>query len=95
MRIRFSRHAGLKVEERRITEAVLKSVLQNPHARFYDTNSRAQVAIGEVDQQGVRINMVAVFRRKDDVYHVVTAYPVKDVTGEMRRKVNSGRWIPI
>jgi len=74
---------------------MLTKVLQNPQARFYDTNSRAQIAVGNITQQGVDTNLVVVFRRKGvDTYHIVTAYPVMDVESEIRRKVNVGRWIP-
>jgi hypothetical protein len=69
--------------------------LENPQARFYDTGSRAEIAVGEISQQGLSLGLVVVFRRRDSLYHVVTAYPVKDVEGEVERKVKIGRWIPI
>lgn len=95
MKLSFSKHARVKIEERQITEELLRTVLENPEGRYYDTTSRAQAAVRRVSQRGVRLCLVVVFRRRDDVFHVVTAYPVKDLRGEMERKVKSGRWIPI
>jgi len=69
--------------------------MENPQARFYDTGSRAEVAVGEVSQQGLGLSLVVVFRRRNDVHYIVTAYPVKDVEGEVERKVKTGRWFPI
>jgi len=70
-------------------------VLEGPEARFYDISSGAEVAYKEVNQHGVSLILVVVFRRRDDVCHIVTAYPIKDVKDEIERKVKIGRWIPI
>lgn len=94
-KLTFSKHASVKLEQRHLQEEMLSKVLQNPEARFYDTNSRAQIAVGNVRQEGVDTKMVVVFRRTHgDTYHIVTAYPVVDLESEIRRKVNAGRWIP-
>lgn len=93
LRLSFSRHAGRKLEERQITEDMLMRVLQNPQARFYDTSSLAQVAIREVSQHALSVNLVVIFRRRDDLYHIVTAFPLKDLKSEVERKVKVGRWI--
>jgi len=95
LKLSFSKHARRKVEERQIAEETLTTVLQNPQARFYDTNSRAQVAVREISQQGLSLGLVVAFRRKDDIYHIVTTYPLRDLRNEVERKVKNGRWIPI
>jgi len=95
LKLTFSEHGRIKLEQRNLSEAMLTKVLQNPEARFYDTSSRAQIAVGDITQQGVGSKLVVVFRRKGvDTYHIVTAYPVIDLESEVRRKVNVGRWIP-
>lgn len=71
------------------------NVLRDPEAKFYDAGSRAQVAIRAVSQQGLRLNLVIVFRRTNHGYHIVTAYTLKDAKDETRKKVKIGRWIPI
>lgn len=95
MKLSFSKHAQAKIAERRITEEMVTNALQDPEAKFYDTGSRAQVAIREVSQQGLRLSLVVVFRRTNHVYHIVTAYPLKDARDEAEKKVKIGRWIPI
>jgi len=95
LKLSFSRHARAKLGERQIGQEKLTSVLQNPREVFYDATSLAQVAIRQVDLHGIGVDLVVIFRRRDGAYHIVTAYPVKDVRGEVERKVNSGRWVPI
>ena len=95
LRLSFSKHAKEKVVERQIAEETLTAILENPQARFYDTGSRAEVIVGEISQQGLILSLVVVFRRKGKVYHIITAYPVKDVEVEVERKVKIGRWVPI
>jgi len=94
LKLSFSKHARAKLGKRQINEEALTSVLQNPRSAFIDTTSLAQVAIQQVDLHGVGVDLVVIFRR-DGAYHIVTAYPVKDVRSEVQRKVNSGRWVPI
>jgi len=48
-----------------------------------------------LSQQGLRPSLVVVFRRRDDICHIVTAYPVKEARDEIERKVKTVRWIPI
>lgn len=47
--------------------------------------ARAEVAVGEISQQGLSFNIVVIFRKNGDVYHIVTAYPVRIVEGEVER----------
>lgn len=94
-RITFSKHAKEKLAERGIPEDALVTVLRAPKLKFYDVFSRATVAIGDFVQEGVKLHLVVVFRKKDGSFHVVTAYPVRDVEGEVERKVKAGRWLPI
>jgi len=74
---------------------MLMVVLEKPRVRFYDVSSRAEVNIGEIILQGLSLGLVVVFKRRGDVYHVVTAYPVRDMRGEAERKVKIRKWIPI
>jgi hypothetical protein len=95
LKLSFSKHAKAKVKERQIAEETLITVLENPQARFYDAGSWAEVAVGEVSQQGIGFSFVVVFRRRDGICHIVTVYPVKDMRNEVERKVKIGRWVPI
>jgi len=95
IKLSFSEHARVKLEQRNLSQTTLKQVLQRPQGRFYDTNSGAQIAVGAMQYQAVDTNLVVVFRRKDsDTYHIITAYPQMNVEDEIRRKVKVGRWIP-
>jgi hypothetical protein len=62
---------------------------------FQDTSPWAQVSVGELSRQGLRPSIAVVFRRRDDICHIVTAYPVKEVRDDIERKVKTVRWIPI
>ena len=52
------------------------------------------MSIAKAPELGPRVNLVVVDRITAESIHVVTSYPVKDVTGEIQRKIEVGRWIP-
>lgn len=91
----YSKHARDKTKEREISEGMVAEVLEKPQVRLYDTNSRAEVVAGKISQQDVSLDLVVIFRRKNDVFHIITVYPVKDASDEMERKIKMGRWIPV
>ncbi len=78
---------------RRLSESQIRLVLDEPDRRFFDVDSNANIAVREFDLAEGRMGLVAVFVLDRDGFRVVTVYPLKDVAGEIRRKVNSGRWV--
>ncbi len=93
MRLLYSVHAEEKVRTRKLSRSQIRLVLERPHHKFYDVASNANIAIKEVGLQTGRVWLVVVFIVTKKGTRIVTVYPVKDLQSEMRRKVNSGRWI--
>ena len=78
---------------RKLPRRQIRLVLEKPDQKFYDVVSNANIALKVVSLPGGRVGLVVVFTVGGEGTRVVTVYPVKDVHGEIRRKVNSGRWI--
>ena len=93
MRLRYSAHAEEKVRTRKLSRVQIRLVLEKPGRKFYDVASNANIALKEVGLLGGRVGLVVVFTVSREGTSVVTVYPVKNIHGEIRRKVNSGRWI--
>ncbi len=51
MKIKFSKHAKLKIEERRINLEDIKKVLKNAELIFYDIVSKSFVSIGKIEAE--------------------------------------------
>lgn len=95
MKLSYSKHARDKIRQREISEGMVAKALEKPEARLYDTSSRAEVVVSKISQQDISLDLLVIFRRRNDVFHIITAYPVKDVRDEMERKIKMGRWIPL
>ncbi len=93
MNLRYSAHAEEKIRTRKIPRRQIRLVLEKPDWKFYDVGSNANIALKEVSLPGGRAGLLVVFTVSKEGTRVVTLYPVRDVVGEIRRKVNSGRWI--
>ncbi len=91
----MSKHARRKLEERMLSLDVVRNVVANPKFVFYDLLSRAFVAVSEVGVESVRISLVVVYVRKDNVIRVVTVYPCRRIDREIDRKVGVGRWVRV
>jgi len=55
---------------------MLTAVLEILQVRFYGMGFRAEVAVGEIIRQGLSLSLVVNFRRRNDIYYVITAYPI-------------------
>ncbi len=93
MRLLYSEHAEEKVRTRELSRSQIRLVLERPDRKFYDVASNTNIAIKEVGSHTGRVWLVVVFTVTREGTRIVTVYPVKDLQSEMRRKVNSGRWI--
>jgi hypothetical protein len=95
MRLLYSKHAIEKIRARRISRAEIERTVERPHHKFFDLYSDANVVVREVSGPGGKFGLVVVFSFGREGVWVITVYPVRDFQEEMRRKVNSGRWIPV
>ena len=93
MRVRYSAHAEEKIRIRLIPRSSVRLVLRNPEYKFYDVACAANVSIAVVSLDSEKVGLVVAFVVDKDGIRVITVYPVRDFRGEMRRKVNSGRWV--
>jgi len=94
MRITYSKHAQLKLEERRIKAEVIEEVLEKPDLLFYDIMSKTIIAVAKVKFSDIETNLVVVFTKDGENIKIVTVYPCKDIDKEIRRKEGS-RWVKI
>jgi len=95
LKLTLSAHARAKVKERKLSVRILSKVIAMPQLRYYDIASRAQISIARISQLGEEVHLVVVYRRNDDTFHVVTAYPVKEISRQVQRKLKATQWIPL
>ena len=53
------------------------------------------MAVSEVGVESVKVSLVVVYVRKDNVIRVVTVYPYRKIDREIDRKVGVGRWVRV
>lgn len=90
----FSKHALLKIKERKIGKELIEKVILEPDFLFYDITSRCMVAIGKVTMAGTETNLIVPFEKESDVVKIVTAYPCRNLKKEMRRKEGK-KWVRV
>ena len=94
MKINFSKHAMLKIQERKINKEKVEDVLKKYDLLFYDISNKAFVAISKIKIEGIETNLVVVFNKKEGEITVITVYPCKNIDKEIKRKEGK-RWIRI
>lgn len=90
----FSKHALLKIKERKIEKELIEKVILEPDFLFYDIASKCMIAIGKVIITGTETNLIVPFEKECDVVKVVTAYPCKNLKKELRRKEGE-KWVRV
>jgi len=94
MKLIFSKHAEMKIKERKIIKEDIEKVLKEPDFVFYDLFTRGLINIGKVQVEGTSTNLVVVYTKQKDAVKVITAYPCTDIVKEIKKK-EVRRWIRI
>ncbi|MEJ5300827.1 MAG: DUF4258 domain-containing protein [Thermodesulforhabdaceae bacterium] len=92
--MKLSKHAKLKIEERRIDLENIEKVLKNAELIFYDIISKSFVSIGKIKIGEMETNLIVVHKKEDDEIKIITAYPCKNIDKEIKRKERL-KWIRI
>ncbi len=90
----FSKHALLKIKERKIDKNLIKNVIKEPYSLYYDIISRCMVAIGNVKMAGVKTHLVVPYVKKSNDVKVVTVYPCRNINKEIGNK-EAKRWVRV
>jgi hypothetical protein len=90
----FSKHALLKIKERKIEKELVKKVIQEPEFLFYDIMGKCMIAISKVIIAGTETHLVVPFERESGEVKVVTAYPCRNLKKEIRRKEGK-KWVRV
>lgn len=90
----FSKHALLKIEERKIDKNLIVNVIKDPNILFYDIISRCMVAIGKVKIVGIETHLVVAYVKESEHAKVVTVYPCRDIKKEITRKEGK-KWVKV
>ncbi|MBI5748472.1 MAG: hypothetical protein HZA00_05045 [Nitrospinae bacterium] len=90
----LSKHAQLKIHERRIDKDLLVKAIEKPEFLFYDLFSKSMIAIGKVVIQGNETYLVIPFIKEGASTKVITVYPCKEIQKEIDKKEGK-RWIRV
>ena len=94
MRVKYTRHASLRLQVRGIGNDEVEHVLQKPQGIYYDVVTRAMVAVGPRLRRPGHWLFVA-YVREDDVYRVVTVIDTKNPNRLANRREERGRWVRV
>lgn len=94
MKLIFSKHAEMKIKERKIVKEDIEKVLREPDLVFYDLFTRGLINIGRIQVEGISTNLTVVYTKQEDTFKVITAYPCTDIAKEIKKK-EVKRWIRI
>ena len=94
MKLRLSKHAKQKIDERKVRVEDIKEVVKDAEIVFYDIDSKAFVSIGKIVFEGVETNLVVVYKKEKEAIKIITVYPCRDIEKETKRK-EVKRWIRI
>ena len=93
-KIVLSKHAQLKIKERRLDVDTIKRVIEEPASLFFDILSKTMAAIRKVEISGIETNLVVVFTHQAEEVKVITAYPCRNIDREIKAKEGK-RWLKI
>ncbi|MEM7820555.1 MAG: hypothetical protein QW761_03080 [Candidatus Aenigmatarchaeota archaeon] len=94
MLVKLSRHAHLKIEERKINKKLIEEVVRKPDLLFYDIFSKSMVAMGKVKILNVETYLVIPFVEEGEFAKVITVYPCRNVQKEISKKEGK-RWVRV
>lgn len=94
MNIKFSRHAEIKIKERKIKKIEVEKILASPDHIFYDLYTKNMINIAGVEIENVLTNLVVVYVAEKDSIKVITVYPCKNINKEIKKKEEK-RWVRI
>ncbi len=90
----FSKHAVRKLKERTLDVNMVEKVLTEPNFIYYDLLAKTMIAIAEVKIANIPTNLVVPYVKENDKIKVITVYPCRDITREIRRK-EGVRWVKV
>ena len=94
MKIIFSKHADMKIRERKIRIENIEKTLQEPDFIFYDIRTRSLINIAKIKIENVFTNLVVVYTKQENTIKIITVYPCKDIEREIKKK-EMKRWVKI
>jgi len=89
MKLQYTHHARLRLQERGIPERWVPQILQEGE-RFRDTWTGHQVAVRRRQYQGKDRDIAVVFSQRGDTIVVITVSALKE--GQKERRIQAGRW---
>jgi len=94
MKILFSKHAEVKIRERKIKKEWIEAVLTKPQLKFYDIINKTFINIGKIETKNIETNLIVVYNKEGDIIKIVTVYPCKNIEREIKAK-ELKRWIKL
>jgi len=79
MKIIFSKHAEMKIKERKVKKENIEKTLKEPDFVFYDLHTRSLINIAKINIDDVPTNLVVVYTKQEDTIKIITVYPCKDI----------------
>ena len=92
--VKLSKHAQLKIKERKIDKDLLWEVINKPGFLFYDIFTKSMIAIGKVVISDNETYLVISFIKEGNTIKIITAYPCREIQKEIDKKEGK-RWIKV
>jgi hypothetical protein len=92
-RVKYVRHAKLRLRERLIEENEVKRIIESPFAKYYDMLTGCFVAIGaRIKREG---HSLMILYEGDDAVTVISVIDTSKADEIASRKERIGRWVKV
>jgi dsDNA-specific endonuclease/ATPase MutS2 len=91
-RILYADHLRLRLALRQVPEQLPRRIYLRAKERFFDINTRHQVAVARARYAGKMKEMAVSFEDDGEIVTLITIHPLKKQ--QKTNRINARRWIP-
>jgi len=86
-------HLKYRIEKRRISPGIPKTIYQHSDEKYYNTATGHKVAVFRLDYSGSEREMMIAYDEFEDRIEIVTVHPLKWM--QKQQRIKTKRWVRI
>jgi hypothetical protein len=92
-RIIYTAHLKYRIEKRRISPDIPKTIYQHSDEKYFDAATGHKVAVYRLDYSGSERDMMIAYDEFEDKIEIVTVHPLKWM--QKQQRIKTKRWVRI